>query len=121
MHVVGMASENCALLQPCYSCLACTQSSSKTFTLCSIKDQWPQEVLDGFPFIPTPNSGIDITLFSMILEGLVRGVPTRTTTNMITTMYNTNYKVVLNTSQEPMTYNDWGAPQGTNLLIAMLY
>ena len=40
---------------------------------------------------------------------------------MISAMYNTNFKFVLNTLQEPMTYADWGAPPGTNLLIDMLY
>ena len=121
-HVVCMASENCALLHPRYSCPTCsTSASTKTFTVCNIRDQWPQEVVDGFPFILTPNSGVDVTLFSMVLEGLVRGVPTRTTANMISAMYNTNFKFVLNTLQEPMTYADWGAPPGTNLLIDMLY
>ena len=121
-HVVCMASENCALLHPRYSCPTCsTSASTKTFTVCNIRDQWPQEVVDGFPFILTPNSGVHVTLFSMVLEGLVRGVPTRTTANMMSAMYNTNFKFVLNTLQEPMTYADWGAPPGTNLLIDMLY
>ena len=72
-HVVCMASENCALLHPRYSCPTCsTSASTKTFTVCNIRDQWPQEVVDGFPFILTPNSGVDVTLFSMVLEGLVR-------------------------------------------------
>ena len=76
-HVVCMASENCALLQPRSSCPTCsTSASTKTFTVCSIRDQWPQEVVDEFPFILTPNSGVDVTLFSMVLEGLGKhGVP----------------------------------------------
>ena len=78
-------------------------------------------MVDGISFILTPDSGVDVTLFSIVLEGLVRGVPTRTTANLISAMYNTNFKFVLNMLQQPMTYANWGAPPGTNLRIDMLY